>query len=335
MRSVLSDIPNPHDGLFKELLSRVDAAQDIARNYLPPTIVQRLDLQSMELVKDSWVDEELRQHFADVLYRLKWLNPDGSVGDVYLFVLFEHKSQPDAETPFQLLRYMVQQWHSHLKTGSLPLPFIIPLVMYHGEAKWNHPQTFECLFGDIPADMRGYVPQFSYELLDLSLHSKRQIVGDALVRSTFSLMQSVFAANLDERLPEILKTLATIRPAELRLLEVMLRYVSVTGSLSESDLSAAVKAAFPLQASELMPTLAETWMERGMERGMEKGMEKGVHSGQLSVIVRQLTVKFGDAIDSAVQTDLGELSTADLSQLSEDLLKLTTVDELRQWLARR
>lgn len=331
----MTDIPNPHDGLFKELLSRVDAAQDIARNYLPPTLVQRLDLGSMELVKDSWVDEELRQHFADVLYRLKWLNPDGSAGDVFLFILFEHKSQPDAETAFQLLRYMVQQWHSHLKTGSLPLPFIIPLVMYHGEAKWNYPQTFESLFGEIPSDMRGYVPRFSYELLDLSLHSKRQIVGDALVRSTFSLMQSVFAANLDERMPEILETLATIRPAELRLLEMMLRYVSVTGSLSESDLSAAVQAAFPLQASELMPTLAETWMQKGIEKGMEKGMEKGAHSGQLSLIIRQLTIKFGPAIDAAVQTEVGMLSTANLDQLGEDLLSLKTVDELHQWLARR
>ncbi len=112
---------------------------------------------------------------------------------------------------------------------------------------------------------------------------------------------------------------------------MLLRYVSVTGSLSESDLSAAVQAAFPLQASELMPTLAETWMERGME----KGMEIGVHSGQLSLMIRQLTVKFGQAIDAAIQTDLGKLSTANLDQLGEALLSLKTVDELHQWLPRR
>ncbi len=43
----MADIPNPHDRLFKELLTRVDAAQDVARNYLPQDIVRLLDLYNI------------------------------------------------------------------------------------------------------------------------------------------------------------------------------------------------------------------------------------------------------------------------------------------------
>lgn len=96
----MSDIQNPHDRLFKEVLTRVDAAQDVARHYLPPAIVQQLNLETMELVKDSWVDPELQEYFADVLYRLEWLQPEGG-GEVYLFILFEHKSYPDDRASFQ------------------------------------------------------------------------------------------------------------------------------------------------------------------------------------------------------------------------------------------
>lgn len=87
-------MPNSHDRFFKEALTRGETAQDLARHYLPMQVVEQLDLDSMEVVKDSWVDPELQEHFADVLYQLKWRDP-GITSSVYLFLLFEHKSQPE------------------------------------------------------------------------------------------------------------------------------------------------------------------------------------------------------------------------------------------------
>ena len=326
----MSDIANPHDRLFKEVLTHMSAAQDVARNYLPQTIVQRLNLDSMELVKDSWVDPELREHFADVLYKLQWLNPENP-GKLYLYILFEHKSQPDEDTAFQLLRYMTRQWQTHLEAESLPLPFIIPLVMYHGEANWKFPQTFEGMFGKIPDDMLPYVPRFAYELLDLSLGSSREIVGSPLVRSVFSLMHSIFATNLNDRMPEILKTLATGTPAEVRFLETMLRYAVNSGSIGESELA----ASFPEQVSTLMPTLAETWMERGKQEGIEMGKQEGRAEERLLLITRQLARKFGDAFEPALKSQLDQLSSRDLDQLADELLDFKTVVELHEWLANR
>ena len=330
----MSDIANPHDRLFKEVLGHVSAAQDVARNYLPQTIVQRLNLDSMELVKDSWVDPEVREHFADVLYKLQWLSPE-SPGEVYLYILFEHKSQPDEDTALQLLRYMIQQWQTHRETESLPLPFIIPLVMYHGEARWRYPQTFEGMFGKIPDDMLPYVPQFTYELLDLSLHSSREIVGSPLVRSVFSLMHLIFAPNLNDRMLEILQTLATGTASEVKFLETMLRYAVGAGSIGESELAAAVAGSFPQQVSTLMPTLAETWMERGMQKGIEVGKQEGRAEERLLLITRLLARKFGDAFEPALQSQLERLPSNDLDQLADELLDLSTVEEFRQWLAQR
>lgn len=54
----MPDISNPHDAYFKDLLTRVEAAQEIARLYLPAEIVKHLDLESMELVKDTWTDPD-------------------------------------------------------------------------------------------------------------------------------------------------------------------------------------------------------------------------------------------------------------------------------------
>ena len=51
-----------------------------------PRRLELLDLDSLELTKDSSVDRRLRQHYLDLLYRLKF--KDGRPGFVYF--LLEH-----------------------------------------------------------------------------------------------------------------------------------------------------------------------------------------------------------------------------------------------------
>ncbi len=76
-------------------------------------IVDLLDLDSLELTQDSFVDRRLRQHYSDLLYRLKF--KDGRPGFVYF--LLEHKRSPKRFTALQLLRYRVQIWEKALAQG--------------------------------------------------------------------------------------------------------------------------------------------------------------------------------------------------------------------------
>jgi len=98
----MTEISHPHDKFFKELFSRPGTAEDFLRNYIPEHIAGILDTETFELVKDSFVDRSLREHFSDILGRVKL--KDGT--DVYVYVLMEHKSYPDRLTAFQLLRYI-------------------------------------------------------------------------------------------------------------------------------------------------------------------------------------------------------------------------------------
>ncbi len=92
----MSEVSNPHDVFFKEVFSRTDVAVDFLAHYLPPEVVKALDLQSLELVKDSFVDPELQEHFSDLLYRIKLKRG----GRAFIYLLLEHKSAPVAETAF-------------------------------------------------------------------------------------------------------------------------------------------------------------------------------------------------------------------------------------------
>ena len=99
----MAELMNPHDRFFKDLLARPEAARDFLMHYLPAVVVALLDISDLEMAKDSFVDAELREYFSDLLFKVR--TSEG--GNAYLYVLFEHKSHPDAMVTFQLLRYNV------------------------------------------------------------------------------------------------------------------------------------------------------------------------------------------------------------------------------------
>lgn len=127
-----TELRNPHDRFFKEVWSRKDVGRDFLRHYLPAEVVGLLDLRSLGLSKESFIDEQLREHYSDMLYQLKL--KDGTPVQVY--VLLEHKRTPERSAPFQLLRYGVKIGERALAEGIDPasLPPVIPVLVYQATA---------------------------------------------------------------------------------------------------------------------------------------------------------------------------------------------------------
>ncbi len=203
---------NPHDHFFKETFSRRDVAADFIRRYLPPDIVAQLDLAGLHIVKDSFVDPDLREHFTDLLYQT--CLQDGQ--DAYLYVLFEHKSHPEPLVAFQLLRYLVRIWEQVLKQGPVShLPPIVPVVVYHGVETWRIDRRFRGLFVDRPVLME-YIPDFRYQLCDLSDYSDEEIAGEVLLQVALLILlilKHVFDGDLNVRLPDVLSLLRELAQA--------------------------------------------------------------------------------------------------------------------------
>ncbi|MGH9848129.1 MAG: Rpn family recombination-promoting nuclease/putative transposase, partial [Blastocatellia bacterium] len=166
---------NAHDKFFKAVFGRPAVAADFLRRYLPGSIVELLDLTQIELEKDSFIDARLRQHFSDLLYRVGLAGG----GEAYLYFLLEHKSQPDQWVALQLLRYLAQAWERLRRKGVEKLPLIIPVVFYHGSARWDVSEQFHALLDVDPktVELLDYVPGFKYYLCDLSRYSDEELEG--------------------------------------------------------------------------------------------------------------------------------------------------------------
>ena len=279
------DIANPHDRFFKEVLSRQEVARDFIVHYLPSDIVGLLDLESLEIRKDSFIDKELKEYFSDILYGVDMKGGRSS----YVYVLFEHKSYPEPLIGLHLLRYMVRIWEQAIKLGETrPLPPVIPVVVYHGRSKWKVGPEFQDLF-DIPEAMEGVLPDFGYLLCDLTQYSDEEIRGAVTLKAAFLLMKHIFSEDLADRLPEILGFLRDLmnKRSGLEYLETVLRYVaSGSDHIREEEIKRGLDQVLREKEGNIMPTVAEQWIEQGMQRGMQQGMKQGMQQGMQQGILQ-------------------------------------------------
>ena len=100
---IKNKIINPHDKFFKEIFSKKKEAKEFLSHYLPEDIKAIIDLSTLSIFKDSFIEKELQEYFSDILYKVEIKDQPA-----WIYLLFEHKSYPDSIVAFQLLRYMVK-----------------------------------------------------------------------------------------------------------------------------------------------------------------------------------------------------------------------------------
>ena len=121
----------------------------------------------------SHYDALFRRNYTDLLYRFD--KKEGR-GQLYLYLLYDHKSVPDKWVSIQLLRYIMLIYRKELEKKQPPtiLPEVFPVVFYHGTEEWTH--SLQCA-DSIDALHRAHVPHFEPLLFDLNRIDDKRLLG--------------------------------------------------------------------------------------------------------------------------------------------------------------
>ncbi|MEP7336964.1 MAG: Rpn family recombination-promoting nuclease/putative transposase [Acidobacteriota bacterium] len=178
-------VPNPHDAFFRRVLSDPAVAAEFLRCYLPTALSTALDLTTITLEETSFTDHKLRRHAADLLFHVGLAGG----GEAYILVLLEHKSASDERVALQVLRYAVMKWDRL----PLPLPLILPVVVYHGATPWKIGRKLGNLFNKLPDApiWRRYLPDFEYHLCDLSKYRDEDLEGGEGLSAVMKLLKHI------------------------------------------------------------------------------------------------------------------------------------------------
>jgi predicted transposase/invertase (TIGR01784 family) len=327
------DLTNPHDKFFKEIFGKPELAADFVRHYLPPAIVNSLELTSLEVQKESFLDEKLEESFADLIYRVRLRN---SQETVFVCLLFEHKSSPDKWVALQILAYLVKFWERLKAQKAKTLPLIFPVLFYHGEAKWNYSPTLNALFDqrDLTEkalkEWQQYGPNFSYYLCDLSAFTDAEIRGQAIVRAAMLMMKNIHRLHEAPHLLNIWEAFGKVtNQSAVQYIRVMLRYASsANNTLTKGEVLHSIKQVFTKRGEKIMAPFVQEFRQEGIEIGLLQGEQRGVQN----LTLRQLEKRVG-RITMAQKKIIMMLPAAKLMKLGEDLLDFQTTRDLKLWLS--
>lgn len=326
---------DPHDHIFRYGFGHSEVARAHFEAYLPAAVVEGVDWSGLEQVHESFIDEELKKTESDLLYRA----PLKAGGEIFLYALFEHQRSRDYRMPLRLLGYMVRIWTKWLaENGGSPrrkpqLPLIVPLVLYNGKQRWTASNEFIELFpaGDVRDAMQSMIPNFAYDLLDLSGVPDEEIKGAALGQMVLLLLKWADSDDFWQRFDGWLETMATIleTPSHgIGTIEAMMRYIMrVVAGPPPDSLRPKIRRYLTPQVEETLMTWAEQLKQQGkQEEAAARDRAEQQRASQR--VVRMLRLKFRDEVSEAVTQHVLGGSIDELERWTERILIAETVEDV-------
>jgi hypothetical protein len=166
----MTNIINPHDKFFKESFSRLEVAQSFIEEIFPLELREKINLDKMKRVNDSFTDEELSEHLADVVYQTEFAGQKTLVT-----LLFEHKSYTEKYPHLQLLQYILNIWKEERKQKK-DLSIVIPIIIHHGEGNWQY-KSMKTYFEGVHPALEKFIPAFDYLFFTLDKIEDYQIAN--------------------------------------------------------------------------------------------------------------------------------------------------------------
>jgi predicted transposase/invertase (TIGR01784 family) len=257
-----------HDAVFRQYLSQPDVARDFMMLHLPPALKAICQLDSLKLESGSFIDDDLRAYYSDVLYSLKSVGGHGVI-----YILIEHQSSPDRHMAFRLLRYAIAVMKRHLDLGHKTLPLVVPILFYQGKAT-PYPYSLNWLeaFGDLALAHWLYTTPFP--LVDITIIPDEEIMTHRRMAMLTLLQKHIRQRDLAELL-EPLVSLLIKGDANEQPLTTLINYMLQAGECRNSgEFMEALTTRAP-EYRETFMTIAEQWREEGHRAGHREGVVQG------------------------------------------------------------
>jgi len=181
-------VSSSHDLFVKGILSNLNEAIDFFDGSLPESITKLLQLENLELTKETFIGNDHKESRTDLLYKI----PLKSGSFAYIYLLFEHKSYYDPKIFTQLLEYLSKIYNWQF-INQKNLTIVIPFVFYHGERGWDLGENFLDNFPveSIPIEFHRFIPNFAIQLFELKRNGKAFQTRNLALRLYMRMIQII------------------------------------------------------------------------------------------------------------------------------------------------
>ena len=295
-----------------------------------------MDLDSLRLENVSYVDDNLKKHFADLVFSFMLQGAELPTARVYL--LFEHKSAPEPLVGMQILRYMALQWKELYDQNMIvgKLPPILPIVIYQGQDNWQPRGSFHDLV-EMPSDSyKAYIPDFAFAFFSVRGLDAQKVQENVILRFYVEMINSLESQQIKEMLPRLVQGFVQALGSHTatEYIEIFLKYLTKsTEELEEADYQNALSY-LPEGGERIMNTLAEQWRDQGKNEGLTEGIILGEQRGELKksrdLLLRSVNARFG-SINRDIVERIKEIQSVEiLDGLFDSSFRVNSLEEFKE-----
>jgi len=298
--------------MFRQFLTQPDIARDFMEIHLPAELREICDLSTLTLESGSFVEDDLRQYFSDMLYSLKT-----RAGDGYIHVLIEHQSTPDKHMAFRLMRYAVAAMQRHLEAGHKTLPLVIPVLFYAGK---RSPYPFSTRWQDEFDDplLAEKLYSRAFPLVDVTIIPDEEIAEHRSMAALTLLQKHIRQRDLAE-LVDRLTPILLAGYLSSSLVVSLVHYILQAGETSDAEAFVRELAQRVPQHGDALMTIAQQLEQKGIEKGIEEGIqigrEKGHSEGERDATLKIARTMLQNGLDRDTVMKMTGLTDEELAQI--------------------
>ena len=255
------------DAAFKKLFSDPRLIGLLIRRHVPEW-ADRIDYRTLQPLPTELIDDQLRRRYPDMAWRVR--TTDGSTE---LILLLEFQRRPERHMALRTTIYgclaaqSLIQRDRELERGDRKLA-VVTLVLHHGDRRWNAATRLSDLFRDSAAD--------TYRVVGRMPGDSHPAGPEDLPRVVLGLSGVTTAAQMRAALAVLLPLVETCEDADFD--RFMAR--SVKAMLRSKGFSSR-----QLEEAMTMGTVVTEF---------QRSLDDIRQEGQLAVLVRMITRKFGE-----------------------------------------
>jgi len=314
-------IKSAHDRYFHAVFSDTRVINDFFNAHLPKHILSKIDLQSLSLQKESFVDNELKLLISDALFLTKISGKPG-----YLYVIIEHFSKPHPLIPLRVMKYMFSIMEQHTKSHETHvLPIVYPVILYQGHKAYPYSTQFLNLFEESERKLAKNSLLEPFQLVDVT-QTKPEVLEKHLWSGMVEMvMKYAFEREMLPIVTDHVVYLQQIEQADGRDFIIQsLTYLLRKGNTEDVDAftKKASEALFDDETREaIMGTAAQQLIEKGRTEGIEKGRTEGIEKGRVEGMEKSLKrtalKMLGRKMDIQSISDITDLPIEEIKKLQK------------------
>jgi predicted transposase/invertase (TIGR01784 family) len=223
-----------YDEAFMEVFTNVKIVKSLLEDFIKEEWVELIDFSSMESAKSVFKGINDSKRESDLLIKFKLTKKKPA--NLYIFVLMEFQSKAEPMI-LRLLEYLTRIYKKQ-KTDHNTLYPVVPIVIYNGKEQWKELNSFIEHFPLISDDIKKYIPDFKYILIDIARFGDNLLESLKDAVSFFFLLDKTDIRKKDKAASRIIGILRKLQGEDPEIFKLLGRYI--TGLLKYKEAFCAI-----------------------------------------------------------------------------------------------